>query len=145
MKKNINNPADLKEVMDRSAKLTPETKGLWGKMNVNQMLRHVGDAANFAFDSPDENAKRRSFMKWMIFNIPAPKNVKTYPTLDLVANNINPEEFEQERERVKEIFSKISSSNGPFKTNPFLGPLKKEEWGILCYIHANYHFKQFGV
>src|SRR5438046_7341659 len=99
MKKSINNSSDLQEVKDRLSKLTHETKGLWGKMSVNQMLRHVSDAANFAFDSPNENAKKRSFMKWMIFNIPAPKNAKTLPPIDMVANNINPQEFEKERER----------------------------------------------
>ena len=145
MKKSINNTADLQEVFDRLGKLTPESKGLWGKMNVKQMLRHISDAANFAFETPNPNTKRRGVMLWMILNIPAPKNAKTYPDLDMVANKVDPEEFEKERQRVKEIFGKVSAEKGPFKTNPFLGPLTKDEWGKLCFVHANHHCKQFGV
>ena len=144
-KRSINNSHDLNEVFGRLDKLTAETRASWGKMNIRQMLRHVGDAANFAFDSPNPNAKKKSFMKWMIFNIPAPKNAKTLPEIDQVAKGVDPDDFERERSRVKELFEKISSSNGPFKVNPFLGELTKDEWGKLCYVHANHHLKQFGV
>jgi len=145
MKKSINNSADLKEVLERSDKLTHASKGLWGKMNVKQMLHHVSVAANFAFESPEPNAKRRGVMLWMILHIPAPKNVKTYPDLDMVANKIDPEDFENERKILKDVFTRVSSSEGPFKNNPFLGKLSKDEWGRLCYVHVNHHFKQFGV
>jgi len=145
MKKSINNSSDLKEIFDRLAKLTHEKKGLWGKMNVRQMLRHLSDAANFAFETPNPEAKRKSFMLWMILNIPAPKNVKTYPDLNMVNKGIDPVEFENERQRVKDLFAKISSSSGPFHVNPFLGKLSKSEWGRLCFVHANHHLKQFGV
>ncbi len=145
MKKSINNQNDLQEVFDRVGKLKADSKGLWGKMNVNQMLRHVSTAANFAFTSEAQNVKKRSIMKWMIFNIPAPKGAKTLPQIDMVANNINPEEFEKERQALTDVFKKVSESNGPFRENPFLGKLTKDEWGKLCYLHSNHHLKQFGV
>jgi hypothetical protein len=149
MSKSINNQNDLSDIFGRADKLSSDTKGLWGKMNVNQMLRHVSMAANFAFAESLAIKKpgffTRHVMKWMVMNLPAPKNAKTLDGLDTVALGINPPNFEEERKELKDVFANISKSKGPFKTNPFLGDLSKDEWGRLCYVHANHHFKQFGV
>ena len=148
MKKNINNPAEKKEIFDRLDKLTPETKPQWGKMNVNQMLHHVSTAANFAFAEKAPEKKpgffTRTFMKWMVMNLSAPKGAKTLDGLDMVAMGVNPEDFNNERKAVKDVFDKVSAAN-KFQINPFIGELTKKEWGELCYLHANHHLKQFGV
>jgi hypothetical protein len=39
--KNLFDPAVKQNIVERFNKLTPETKALWGKMNVEQMLAHV--------------------------------------------------------------------------------------------------------
>jgi hypothetical protein len=148
MSKNINEPGGLQEIISRIDKLTAETKPVWGKMNVNQMLRHVYDAANFAYETKTERKKpsffTRNIMKWMIFHVPAPKGIKTFPSIDMVAKGINPPDFAAERDAVKTIFTKISGG-GDFQPNPFLGELTPDEWGKLCYVLANHHLKQFGV
>ncbi len=148
MKKNINNSEDKKEIFSRLDKLTSETKPQWGKMNVNQMLHHVSTAANFAFAEKEPEKKpsffTRTVMKWMVMNLNAPKGAKTLDGLDMVALGINPVDFNNERQAVKDVFDKISVSD-KFQLNPFLGELTKKEWGDLCYLHANHHLKQFGV
>lgn len=149
MGKSINNPAEMQEILSRFDKLTTDTKGKWGKMNVKQMLRHVHNAANFAFetDTPRKSPGlfNRTFMKWLIFNVPAPKGAKTLPALDMIANKIDPEEFSRELVAAKDVFTRVAEFKGQFQPNPFLGELTKDEWGRLCYVHANHHLKQFGV
>ena len=149
MKKSINNPNVLSEIYERIDKLKSDTKGKWGKMNVNQMMCHVRTAANFAFEEsiPDKKPGffNKTILKWMLFNIPPPKNSKTYKDLDMVTKGINPPDFNIEMKKLKDVFGKISASNGPFKSNPLLGDLTKSEWGIICYIHADYHLKQFSA
>jgi hypothetical protein len=148
MKKSINNPADKQEIFSKLDKLTAETKPEWGKMNVNQMLHHVSTAANFAFadKAPEKKATffNRTIMKWMVFNVTAPKGTKTLDGLDMVALGINPDDFNSERQKVKDVFERITASD-KFQLNPFLGELTKEEWGRLCYVHSTHHLKQFGV
>ncbi len=39
--KNLFEPSVKKEIIDRINTLTPETKALWSKMNVAQMLAHA--------------------------------------------------------------------------------------------------------
>jgi hypothetical protein len=40
---------DNAEIIARIESLTPESKALWGKMSVDQMLKHVNEAALIAF------------------------------------------------------------------------------------------------
>ena len=39
--KDLFDPTVKQEIIDRINKLTPQTKQVWGKMNVSQMLAHV--------------------------------------------------------------------------------------------------------
>jgi hypothetical protein len=149
MSKSIINTSEMQEIQSRFDKLTADTKPLWGRMNVKQMLRHVHNAANFAFETETPRKKPglfdRTVMKWMIFHVPAPKNVKTFQPIDMVANKIDPEEFNAELRATKDIFTRVAEFKGEYQPNPFLGVLTKDEWGRLCYVHAHHHLKQFGV
>jgi len=39
--KNLFDPAVKQDIIARINKLTPQSKALWGKMNVSQMLAHL--------------------------------------------------------------------------------------------------------
>ena len=42
--------ADNTKIITRINSLTPESKSLWGKMAVDQMLKHTNEALIIAFD-----------------------------------------------------------------------------------------------
>jgi hypothetical protein len=46
---NIFDTTDNQAMIERINKLTPETKALWGKMTVDQMLNHTAAAIEVAF------------------------------------------------------------------------------------------------
>ena len=48
--KNVFKQSDAAEVIDRINKLNPETKALWGKMNVTQMLAHCNVTYELIYD-----------------------------------------------------------------------------------------------
>jgi hypothetical protein len=50
--KDLLNPADRGEIISRINRLTPEHKGLWGTMDVSQMLAHCQRPIELALKSP---------------------------------------------------------------------------------------------
>ena len=51
--KSIFNPADNQEIITRIQSLSPESKALWGKMSVDQMLKHINDAVLVSFNEKE--------------------------------------------------------------------------------------------
>jgi hypothetical protein len=100
---NIFDPAVAAKLKERINKITPDTKPLWGKMNVNQCLRHM----NLSLDIPTGKLEPtianvppmpKWLLKFFLLNMKAPKErAETFKELNMVANQINPEEFEIEK------------------------------------------------
>lgn len=151
MAKNLINPADKNYMLSRIDKLIPDTPALWGKMNVNQMLRHVSDGIRIAYGEVKVTAKSnfvtQTFMRWAILaGTPPPKGkAKTFPEIDMVENNVNPSDFKTEVENAKKWIERISSDKNTIPENVKLGKFSYENWGRLNYVHMDHHLKQFGV
>ncbi len=62
--KNIFDEKGVKEIKTRINVLTPETRNLWGKMSVDQMLAHVNVAYELVYT--DKHPKPKGFQKFMI-------------------------------------------------------------------------------
>lgn len=62
--KNVFKQSDAAEVIDRINKLNPETKALWGKMNVTQMLAHCNVTYELIYE--DKHPKPNAFMKLVL-------------------------------------------------------------------------------
>lgn len=148
--KNILNSPDRKIIQERISKLTPQSKNLWGKMNVNQMLRHTGEALRMCMGEIEVKAAgnflSHTLAKWIILSgFPAPKGkVKTINVLDMVTKGINPSDFKMEKKNISEITERFLSSNQVYEHAVF-GKLTKKQLGRLTYIHYNHHLNQFGV
>lgn len=139
------------EIIERINKLTPETKALWGKMNVEQMLAHNRMPLLAAYGM--EKMSKRGLISFLFGKI-AKKQImsekpfgKNLPT-DKKFIVVNPEKFEKEKQELIEnvlLFAK----NGPGKITKephgFFGNLSPEEWGMLQHKHLDHHLSQFGV
>lgn len=153
MKKTLSDPLAKASIFSRLDKLTLESIRQWGKMDVNQMLRHVKDAANMATGKTpvDRSAKflERTLLKSLVlWGMPAPKGkVKTYPEIDIVLKGINPEEIEKERNSLKQCINDFLcyGETSEYFPHPTFGKMSLKQWQRLVYIHADYHLKQFGV
>jgi hypothetical protein len=147
---NIFDKEDNRHLLDRLEKLTPESKALWGKMNVAQMLLHCqkpidvalgklmikGGLLGFLFGKMAKN----SFLKNKAFS----KNSPTAPQFKI--NGLP--EFEVEKRELMFVV-KAFGEQGPSiianKKHPFFGEMTDEEWGMLQYLHLDHHLKQFGL
>jgi len=149
--KNLFDPKVKEEILSRIDKLEPGSKALWGKMNVNQGLRHM----TMAFDIPTGKldptlSKKIPMPKWLLklflLNAKPPKEkAETFVELNTVSNNVNPTDFEEERSNLKKAVEDFFNASSLIPENKFAGKFSKKDWGKLNYNHADHHLRQFGV
>jgi hypothetical protein len=146
----IFNKQDNQNILDRLQKLTGESQGLWGKMNVAQMVLHCqkpldvaegklilsGGLLGFLFGKMAKNS--------FISNLGFSKNSPTAPQFKIMQTP----DFETERTVLYDTVKRFGAVGPDVVTNkkhPFFGIMTDSEWGILHYVHLDHHLKQFGV
>ena len=140
----------FEEISKRIEQLTSDTRGKWGKMDVAQMLAHLGNGLELTLG--DKKPPRSwigrlvgGFVKASAFNdSPFPHNSPTDNSLRV----IDAKNFMAEKTRVMALLARFKQNGLPGITahpHPFFGFLTPEEWGKLQYKHFNYHLEQFGA
>ncbi|HMS42263.1 MAG TPA: DUF1569 domain-containing protein [Pyrinomonadaceae bacterium] len=140
-------------IIARINNLTPEAKGLWGKMNVNQMICHCTDGLRGSLGELDgktdeSNFLSRSLIKFLVLYVmPIPKDVPTSKRVDQMQDGTKPTDFESDRKTLLEFIEKMTSKPNDFAWSSHFkfGAMNRKEWGILSYKHIDHHLKQFGV
>jgi hypothetical protein len=149
--KNIFNKTDGNEILERIEKLTPESKALWGTMNVSQMMAHCSSAAKMP---TGEIVPKRvgfpisllgSLLKSKILKSPSfRKNSPTAPEIKIT----DPRDFEKEKANFKAAVKKLvdnGESSVKASHHAFFGKMTPAEWGRINYLHADHHLSQFGA
>lgn len=151
MRKNLLQPEVKEEILSRIHKLNPDTQRQWGKMNVNQMLYHTAAGLRIAYGeistAPHGNWLKRQLMRFFILktDFPTPKEkAETFPEINTVALNINPADFNTERNTLIDLVKKFPVDR-MHPESALLGKMTKENWARLQYTHLDHHLKQFGV
>ncbi len=151
--KNLNNPTDLTEILTRLSKLRPDNPRQWGRMTPHQMLCHLSDSYQIGMGERDaerrDNFLARTVVKWIALATPLPwaKGFKTGPTADQEIGGTPPVEFERDRQRLVEIIRRFTAAQRDFQfaPHPVFGAMSEAEWLRWGYLHADHHFRQFGV
>ncbi len=149
--KNLFDQETKTEVIKRIDQLKPNSKADWGKMNVNQGLRHMSMAFDIATGEINPTpAKPVGMPKWLLryflLNVKPPKEgAETFIEMNTVANNVNPLDFETERLNLKNKIDKFVNGAKLIPENKLVGKFSKEDWGKLNYNHTDHHLRQFGV
>jgi hypothetical protein len=150
MNKSLFDPANNKEIVDRLNRLTKDSKPLWGKMDVNQMLAHSQIPLLVA--SGELKLKQgligklfgRMAKHSLMKPTPFKPNLPTAPEF-IVKGNRN---FKEEKERLihlVEKFSKTGEAGLTKEAHPFFGKMTSSEWDTLQWKHLDHHLRQFGV
>lgn len=137
-------------MLSRLEQLTPETKPLWGKMNVVGMLNHLNKGMGMA--NGTLNLKRsipgllfgRFALAQYTNDKPFSQNLPTDPNLK-PADKI---EFEAEKTKLIQLVKDFQAKGeaGVSKhPHPFFGKLEPWQWGRGMWKHNDHHFRQFGV
>jgi hypothetical protein len=149
-KRSIFDPESKHEILNRIDSLTAATKPQWGKMNVNQLLRHLTMGYKMPLGEASETSKggalKKKLMKFFLLNVPPPKGrAETYPSFNMVRQGIDPQDFEAERKELKNYIEKFTKADSLLEDNPVGGTFSRDDWGRLMYSHCDHHLKQFGT
>jgi len=142
--------SDNAAIIQRIHSLNSDSKPLWGKMNVAQMLSHCQAPLDVA--TGDLQLKSNFILQFIgkIYKkkiLAAPGFKKNSPTApDFLRNN--PVDFEQAKSELIEKVLKFSTLGPKVIANhkhPFFGEMTNEEWDLLQWKHLNHHLNQFSV
>lgn len=142
-----------RKFIDKLTELDPDTKPLWGNMNVQQMIEHMSESLRIAngknphaLITPAEKVQAmKDFLASDKEFRPNTKNIlmeETPPDLRLKDKTTAIQELENE---IKYFVAHFEEHPGSTVTNPFFGHLTFQEWIQLLHKHAKHHLKQFGV
>jgi hypothetical protein len=143
--------AGVQAIQQRIAALTPESRPLWGKMAVSEMLAHVNVAYEMVYT--DKHPRPNPIMRWVLRRIvkqrvvgpaPYPHNTPTAPAFRIS----DAREFDVERERLLAYLQQVmTEGRDAFEGRASLsfGPLTASEWNMLFAKHLDHHLQQFGV
>jgi hypothetical protein len=149
--KSVFNLNDSKEIIERISQLTPDTKGLWGKMSVAQMLAHCNVTYEMAYENihpaPNSFVKfmLKLFVKKSVVNeTPYKKSIQTAPAFIIKENK----DFYTEKERLINYIIKTQELGKNYfegRESLSFGSLNSKEWNNMFYKHLDHHLQQFGV
>lgn len=140
------------QTIDRINQLSPDSKPLWGKMNVAQMLAHCNVTYELVYT--DKHPKPRNpFMKWVLKSFvknmvvneePYKKSVRTAPHFVVETEK----DFEAEKKRLVDHIrqtQELGADHFDGKESHSFGQLNKTEWNNMFAKHLDHHLNQFGV
>ena len=137
---------------NRLNQLNPDTKALWGKMDVTQMLTHMNDAFRIALGMKPAVDVSNFFSRNITFPVAVyvlpfwPKGEAAPVEMDQQKEGSKPRDFYTEREFLLKMIDVLNErEETKFKPHPLFGQLNKKQWGDLLVKHLNHHLRQFGV
>lgn len=132
--------------------LTADTRGIWGKMNAQQMVEHFSDAfriasgtmSNINLLTPEDHIeKMQSFLR---SSKPFRENTKSA----LLPDEPNPPKHKHMEDAIAELifesdifFNRFKGDKNLQTLNPFFGWLNYDDNILLLYKHALHHLVQF--
>ena len=136
------------EITSRIQQLNKDSKPVWGKMNVGQMLYHCQMPLNIILEKEDYGVKPNwlvnlLFKKSMYSDKLWRKNLPTAPGFRIT----DEKEFDKEFNAITSLLSELNSQRDKedWQPHPAFGKLTKDQWGKMQYKHLDHHLRQFGV
>ena len=138
------------ETVERINKLRSDTKPLWGKMNVGQMLSHLQVPLKSALGELKLKKSLMGFLfgriakKQLFTDKPFKENLPTDPSFKRTGEH----DFMIEKNRLLDLIGRFVAA-GPagvtLEPHPFFGKLTTTEWSTFMWKHLDHHLRQFGV
>ncbi len=146
--KNIFDPSVKQEIISRIHKLTPASQAAWGKMNVSQMLAHVGMPVGVALGL--RTVKGNWFMRLVLplfkstlYNgTPYKQGLPTDKSYVMTGQE---KDFAREKTELLGLLDRFTEANIIDRPHPVFGKLTKDQWSRATWKHLDHHLRQFGV
>ena len=141
---------EYQEFAARLENLRPDSKAIWGKMTVKQMVAHGQQPLKVALGDLKLKRGLMGFLfgkmakKNLLKPEPFSKNSPTDPNFVIK----NQPDFETEKAAFLKIMARFADADKEKiaeMAHPFFGKMNAEEWQILQWKHVDHHLRQFGV
>ncbi len=136
-------------ILDRLARLRPESQRRWGTMTPNQMMCHLEDSLRCATGVTPTQSRggllANRVLRWIIIYVmPWPKG-RVQTAKEMLVTK--PGEFEADRRRLQETLERaaVQGAGGTWAAHPAFGDLAGRDYGALIHRHFDFHLRQFGV
>jgi hypothetical protein len=148
--KSLFDQAYTAEFISRINQLTPQSKALWGKMDVAQMLAHCQTAFCTAFGSfelkfnPLLRFLFGKFLKKKVVNdTPFKQNLPAFSEAKISDTRL----FEWEKKKLIELITRfqLEGRSGVIENHAIFGKMTPADWDTLMIKHLDHHLRQFGV
>jgi len=145
--KNLFDDSSRQEIINRINILTPESKPLWGKMDVAQMLAHnlVGLELALQIKKPARAFIGRIIGGMVKKSLLSPEPFKKNGYTPKEFKIVSVMDFNEQKKKILDIINKFQKGAIKDLVHPFFGEMNEEEWGWLQYKHLDHHLQQFGV
>ena len=147
-------PRDRGELLERLARLRPDSPRQWGRMSAPEMVCHLTDAFRMAMgDKPVSDASslsQRTVVKWAALYLPVPWPtgvLVTRPEIEQGSGGTCPGDFERDRADLVAAMVRFTAADGTaaWPSHPIFGRLTRRAWMRWGYLHVDHHLRQFGV
>lgn len=150
--KTLSAPDSKQEILERLARLSPDTPRQWGKMNSAQMVCHLADAFRGVMGEkplePIHGLNLWPLMKWFVLYAPMkwPPGVATRPEMDQAIGGTPPAAFDADRKALFHLIDRFTASRRDFqfRPHPMFLTLSERDWMRWAYLHCDHHLRQFG-
>lgn len=137
------------ELINRINSLTPDSKALWGKMNIYQMTKHctIWDEWVQGKNNP---VYKQEFLGKIFGRMALRSNTKNDKPMSkgMPAGQLIVKEKDGDMEAQKKIWAALIAHyehyDNPNFIHDFFGRMTREQIGIFAYKHADHHLRQFG-
>jgi hypothetical protein len=147
------NPADKEALLQRIARLRPDSPRQWGRMSPHQAVCHMNDSFKVAAGERAARAATTLLSRTVIrfvalhTSLPWPQGVPTRPEVDQEGNGTKPIEFARDRAELRSLIERFTASprDFTFHPHPVFGALSEREWMHWAFRHTDHHLRQFGA
>lgn len=152
VKKSLHHPVYYDEIVDRISRLSENSRGKWGHMNVCQMLKHCDLVLQIALKKTELPRINYAFkaigivtkIEMHIFNNGIPRNMPTFQKL-IVNFECDFDESKNNLLKTLEEFRTACKSKTLPDHHSLFGNMTEKDWQFLEYKHLDHHLKQFNV
>ncbi len=140
------------EILRRLRAVRPDSARRWGRMTPHQMVCHLTDSCRMALGekpvSPATSPMQRTVVKWIALYLPVPwpSGLLTRPEIDQEHGGTCPGDFDADVAELERLMVAMATQDRfHCPSHPIFGRMSRASWLRWGYLHADHHFRQFGV
>jgi hypothetical protein len=151
--KTIADPAVLQSLRERLTRLRPDSRRRWGTLTPDEMLCHLGDAAEMVLRTRPRTRpvreRRRPIFKAVFLWSPIrwPHGIRTSPRQDPRAEGTRPTDFAADLRRAVSTLEAIAAATPDTleRGHGIFGLMSFSDWQRWAYKHTDHHLRQFNL